>query len=44
LLADPGQAEAVMRNDRRIMDSGVAEQVEEEIRYPDGTLAWWWSH
>lgn len=44
LLADPEQAEAVMRNDRRIMDSGVAEQVEEEIRYPDGTLAWWWSH
>ncbi len=44
LLADREQAEAVMRNDRRIMDSGVAEQIEEEIRYPDGTLAWWWSH
>lgn len=44
LLADAEQAEAVMRNDRRIMDSGVAEQVEEEIRLADGTPAWWWSH
>jgi len=44
LLADPDQAEAVMRNDRRIMDSGIAEQVEEEIRLADGTPAWWWSH
>ena len=44
LLADSAQAEEVMRNDRRIMESGVAEQVEEEIRFPDGTPAWWWSH
>ncbi len=44
LLADAAQAEAVMRNDRRIMESGVAEQVEEEIRLADGTPAWWWSH
>ena len=33
-----------MRNDRRIMESGVAEQIEEEIRLADGTPAWWWSH
>jgi PAS domain S-box-containing protein len=44
LIADQVQAEAVMRNDRRIMESGVAEQVEEEIRLADGTPAWWWSH
>ncbi|MFC3659274.1 PAS domain-containing protein [Luteimonas notoginsengisoli] len=44
LLADAAQAEAVMRNDRRIMESGVAEQIEEEIRLADGTPAWWWSH
>jgi PAS domain S-box-containing protein len=43
VLADRAQADAVMATDRRIMDSGIAEQVEEEIRLPDGTPAWWLS-
>jgi len=43
VLADPVQAEAVMANDRRIMESGVAEQVEEEILLADGTPATWLS-
>jgi PAS domain S-box-containing protein len=43
VLADAAQAEAVMSTDRRIMDSGVAEQVEEEIHLADGTPAWWLS-
>jgi PAS domain S-box-containing protein len=43
VLADPAEAEAVMRTDRRIMASGVAEQVEETIRFPDGSAAIWWS-
>ncbi|GAB1595626.1 PAS domain-containing protein [Lysobacter claricitrinus] len=43
LLADPAQAEMVMANDRRIMESGVAEQVEEEIRLADGSPAIWLS-
>ncbi len=42
-LEDPVQAQAVMANDRRIMDSGVAEQVEEDVRLPDGTPARWLS-
>ena len=43
VLADRAQAEAVMATDRRIMASGIAEQVEEEIRLPDGNPAWWFS-
>jgi PAS domain S-box-containing protein len=43
LLSDPAQAEAIMRNDRRIMDSGSAEQLEETIQQPDGTSTIWWS-
>jgi PAS domain S-box-containing protein len=43
LLADSAQAEGVMANDRRIMESGQAEQVEEEIRRADGTPATWLS-
>nr|WP_245218887.1 PAS domain-containing protein [Rubellimicrobium aerolatum] len=42
-LDDPAQGLAVMANDRRIMESGEAEQVEEEVRLPDGTPAWWLS-
>ena len=41
LLADPAQAEEVMANDRRIMETGIAEQVEEEIQLADGTPATW---
>jgi PAS domain S-box-containing protein len=43
LLADRAQAEAVMANDRRIMESGVGEQLEEEIQLADGTTAIWLS-
>ncbi|MGZ5181245.1 MAG: hybrid sensor histidine kinase/response regulator [Ramlibacter sp.] len=42
-LEDKAQAEAVMANDRRIMASGRAEQLEEEVRRPDGTPALWLS-
>jgi len=41
LLADPAQAEAVMANDRRIMESGVAEKVDGGIRVADGSPAPW---
>ena len=43
LLADAAQAEAVMANDRRIMASGIPEQIEEVIQLPDGTPATWLS-
>ena len=43
LLDDKAEAAAVMANDRRIMDSGVAEQIEEQVTYPDGSTAWWHS-
>jgi len=43
LLADKAQAEAVMANDRRVMESGVAEQVEEAIQLADGSPAIWLS-
>ncbi|WP_210530135.1 hybrid sensor histidine kinase/response regulator [Rubellimicrobium arenae] len=42
-LEDKAQAQAVMANDRRIMESGQAEQIEEEVQRPDGTPAWWLS-
>ncbi len=43
LLADVAQAESVMATDRRVMESGIAEQVEEEIQHADGSPAWWLS-
>jgi len=42
-LEDKEQAARVMATDRRIMESGRAEQVEEEIRLSDGTPAIWLS-
>ncbi len=42
-LDDKVQALAVMENDRRVMESGVAEQFEEQVRMPDGTAAVWLS-
>lgn len=42
-LDDPEQAVAVMATDRRIMESGIAEQVEELVRLPDGAPAVWLS-
>ncbi|TNC51623.1 PAS domain S-box protein [Rubellimicrobium rubrum] len=42
-LDDKEQAALVMANDRRIMESGVAEQVEEAVRLADGTPAVWLS-
>ena len=38
-LADRAQGEAIMANDRRIMDSGELQQVEEQVQMPDGTPA-----
>ena len=32
-----------MANDRRIMMTGVAEQLEEQVTFPDGSTAWWHS-
>ena len=43
ILDDKQQAAEVMATDRRIMDTGVAEQIEEQVRLPDGTPAWWLS-
>jgi PAS domain S-box-containing protein len=43
LLADPAEAEAIMAADRRVMESGVAERIEEPVRRPDGSQAIWWS-
>ncbi|SEM08640.1 PAS domain S-box-containing protein [Pseudoxanthomonas sp. GM95] len=43
LLADPEQAAAVMATDERIMRSGRAEQLEEEVSFPDGRHAYWLS-
>lgn len=42
-LDDEEQARAVMANDQRIMSSGIAEQVEEEVSFPDGRRAIWFS-
>ena len=42
-LDDAAQAGAVMANDRRIRAQGVAEQVEEEVSFPDGSKAVWLS-
>lgn len=43
LLADPAQAAAVMAADARVMASGQAEQLEEEVSFPDGRRATWLS-
>ncbi|WP_282296934.1 PAS domain-containing sensor histidine kinase [Stenotrophomonas sp. PS02289] len=43
LLNDPAQAAVVMATDERIMSSGDAEQVEEEVSFPDGRRAYWLS-
>ncbi|HSW18839.1 MAG TPA: PAS domain-containing protein [Ramlibacter sp.] len=42
-LADARQAKVVMATDRRVMDSGETEQVEEEVLLSDGTPALWLS-
>lgn len=42
-LEDKEQAAVIMATDRRIMDSGRAEMVEEEVRRPNGELACWLS-
>jgi PAS domain S-box-containing protein len=42
-LDDKAQAEVIMQTDRRIMETGIAEQIEEEVRLPDGTAATWLS-
>ncbi len=43
LLGDPAQAAAIMATDQRIMRTGRAEQVEEEVSFPDGRHAYWLS-
>jgi PAS domain S-box-containing protein len=43
LLADPEQAAAIMATDRRIMETGQLEQLEEEVRLADGSPAYWLS-
>jgi len=42
-LDNPAQAQAVMANDRWVMDNGLAQSVEEEVSFPDGTAATWLS-
>ncbi len=42
-LDDPEQARTLMETDRRIMETGVAEQVEEQVTSPDGTPMVWLS-
>ena len=42
-LDDEAQGLAIMANDRRIMESGETEQVEEEVRLADGSPAVWLS-
>ena len=43
LLEDKAEAAALMANDARVMESGRAEQVEEQVTFPDGSTAWWLS-
>lgn len=42
-LEDKDQARVIMATDQRIMNGGVAEQVEEEVRLADGSAAIWLS-
>lgn len=43
LLSDKAEAQAVMANDRRIMQTRAVEQFEEQVTFPDGSKAWWHS-
>jgi PAS domain S-box-containing protein len=43
LLDDKVQAAEVMANDERVMSTGVTEQLEEVVSYPDGRRAVWLS-
>jgi len=43
LVADPEQADALVANDLRIMDSGRAEAFEERMAHADGSQEWWLS-
>jgi PAS domain S-box-containing protein len=43
LIRNPAEAAAVMANDRRIMESGVGESLEETVSFPDGRKAIWHS-
>lgn len=43
VLADSAQSAAIMATDKRIMDSGVGEQIEEDVMLSDGTPANWLS-
>lgn len=38
-LKDPERAAFIMANDRRIMETGIGEQIEEEVRMPSGEVA-----
>jgi PAS domain S-box-containing protein len=42
-LEDAEQARIIMATDRRVMDTGQPEQVEEAVRLPDGTASLWLS-
>lgn len=42
-LEDKAQAQVVMETDRRIMESGIAEQIEENVSHSDGSPATWLS-
>jgi len=42
-LSDKASAHQIMVNDRRVMDSGIAEDVEEVVPLPDGTQRTWLS-
>lgn len=42
-LEDKDQARVIMTTDQRIMNGGVSEQVEEEVRLADGSAAIWLS-
>ncbi len=42
-LDDKEEARIIMETDRRIMETGQAEQIEEHVRLPDGSAAVWLS-
>uniref|UniRef100_UPI00082B7DC2 PAS domain-containing sensor histidine kinase n=1 Tax=Azohydromonas lata TaxID=45677 RepID=UPI00082B7DC2 len=42
-LDDPEAARAIMANDRRVMDGDAAEEIEEPLPYPDGSVRVWLS-
>ncbi|GAB6194867.1 PAS domain-containing protein [Lysobacter xanthus] len=43
VMPDPEDSAAVMANDRAVMESAVATQVEEVARRPNGETSIWWS-